>query len=296
MMKKVLAVVFALALAMGASAQKTISLEGADEIVRLWDNSTAKYSNYESRDEQWQSDKKRSMINTSSCELYIFKAAEGKNTGVAVALYPGGAYIRLNIAQWLVDWLTSQGITVAVVKYRLPNFGHHEATLEDAVGAVRYLRTRTDLGIDPKKVGVMGSSAGGHLSSWVSNAMPDGEKPAFAVLLYPWIDLANSHSKAAHSALIQLLGKRYSLQDALDLSTYRMVSRSTSPTILLLCDNDRTVSSEDSAKYYEALARHGVKASMHIYPFGGHSVTKHTAEFQPAVINWLKYLNLITEK
>lgn len=294
MMKKVLAVIFTLVLAWGASAQKTVSLEGADESVRLWDNSTAQHSNCESRDEIFY--KNRAFMQTSSCELYIFKAAEGKNTGTAVALYPGGAYIRLNVAKWLVDWLTSHGITVAIVKYRLPNGGHNKATLEDAMGAVRYLRTRTDLGIDPNKVGVMGSSAGGHLASWVSNAMPDGEKPAFAVLLYPWIDLVNSHSKAQYSALAQLLGKGHSLQDAIDLSTHHMVSATTSPTILLLCDNDRTVSSEDSANYYEALIRHGVKASMHIYPFGGHSVTKHTAEFQPIVIEWLKYLNVITKK
>ena len=293
-MKRILTFALALAFAFGASAQKTVSLEGADESVRLWDNSTAQHSNYESRDEIFY--KKRAFMQTSSCELYIFKAAEGKNTGAAVALYPGGGYIRLNVAQWLVDWLTSQGITVAIVKYRLPNIGHYQATIEDGMGAVRYLRTRTDLGIDPNKVGVMGSSAGGHLASWVSNAMADGEKPAFAVLLYPWIDLTNSHSKAAYSALTQLLGKGYTLQDAINLSTHHMVSATTSPTMLLLSDNDRTVSSEDSANYYEALIRHGVKASMHIFPFGGHSVSKHTAEFQPLVIEWLKYLGIISKK
>ena len=293
-MKRILTFALALAFAFGASAQKSVSLEGADESVRLWDNSTAQHSNYESRDEIFY--KKRAFMQTSSCELYIFKAAEGKNTGAAVALYPGGGYIRLNVAQWLVDWLTSQGITVAIVKYRLPNIGHYQATIEDGMGAVRYLRTRTDLGIDPNKVGVMGSSAGGHLASWVSNAMADGEKPAFAVLLYPWIDLTNSHSKAAYSALTQLLGKGYTLQDAINLSTHHMVGATTSPTMLLLSDNDRTVSSEDSANYYEALIRHGVKASMHIFPFGGHSVSKHTAEFQPLVIEWLKYLGIISKK
>ena len=293
-MKRILSFALFLAVAFSVSAQKTVSLTGADESVRLWDNSTAQHSNYESRDEIFY--KKRAFMQTSSCELYIFKAAEGKNTGAAVALYPGGGYIRLNVAQWLVEWLTSQGITVAIVKYRLPNIGHYQATIEDGMGAVRYLRTRTDLGIDPNNVGVMGSSAGGHLASWVSNAMADGEKPAFAVLLYPWIDLTNSHSKAAYSALTQLLGNGYTLQDAINLSTHHMVSATTSPTMLLLSDNDRTVSSEDSANYYEALIRHGVKASMHIFPFGGHSVSKHTAEFQPLVIEWLKYLGIISKK
>ena len=289
-MKKVLTFILAVAFAWVASAQKTVSFEGADEIVRLWDNSTAKYSNCETRDEVFY--KKKSFMCTSSCELYIFKAAAEKNKGVAIAMYPGGSYIRLNLAIWLAQWYASQGITAAIVKYRLPNYGHNEATLEDAIGAVRYLRTRTDLGIDPNKVGVMGSSAGGHLASWVSNAMPDGEKPAFALLHYAWINLLKSNSGAADKALVQLLGKDYTEQDTIDLSTYRMVTATTSPTMLLLCDNDGLVPSVDAVEYYEALVNHGVKATMHIYPFGGHSVKKHTAELQSAVLAWLDYLGL----
>ena len=291
-MKKFLTIVLALAFAVGASAQKTVSLTGADETVRLWDNTTAKHSNYETRDEIWKNSKKSSVLQTSSCELYIFKAAEGKNTGVAIAMFPGGSYTSENFSVSLAKWYASQGITAALVKYRLPNYGHYEATLEDAMGAVRYLRTRTDLGIDPAEVGVQGNSAGGHLATWVSNAMPDGEKPAFAIPHYGWFDLENSHSSAQFKALAQLLGKRYTLQDTIDLSTYRMVSRTTPPTLLLLCDDDALVSSEDAAKYYEALARYGVKASMHIFPFGGHSVKKHTAEYQALVLDWLDWLGL----
>ncbi len=294
-MKKLLTLAVAVALAIGASAQKTVSLEGADETVRLWDNSTAKHSNYETKDEAWKK-KNLSVYQTSSCELYIFKAAEGKNTGVAVAMFPGGSYTNENFQISVAKWFASQGITAAMVKYRLPNYGHNEATLEDAMGAVRYLRTRTDLGIDPAKVGVQGNSAGGHLATWVSNAMPNDEKPAFAIPFYGWIDLENSHSAAAYKALAKLLGKRYTLQDTRDLSTWRMVNENTSPTLLLLCDDDALVSSEDAAKYYKQLVRYGVKASMHIFPFGGHSVKKHTAEYQPLIIDWLRYLGLIEKK
>lgn len=291
-MKKALLAVVALAFALGASAQKTVSLEGADETVRLWDNNTAKYSNHETRDEQWKNKKRNSVWQTSSCELYLFKAAEGKNTGVAVVMFPGGSYTNENLQLSEARWYASQGITAALVKYRLPNYGHNEATLEDAMGAVRYLRTRADLGIDPAKVGVQGNSAGGHLATWVSNAMPDDEKPAFAIPYYGWFNLENSHSKAQFKALIQLLGKRYTLQDTIDLSTWRMVNENTPPTLLLLCDNDPLVSSEDAAKYYEALCRYGVKASLHIFPFGGHSVKKHTAEYQALVLDWLDWLGL----
>ena len=294
-MKKLLTFVFVLSLAWSASAQQTLSFEGADETVRLWDNTTAKYSNYETRDEKWRKNNSN-ICQTSSCDLYIFKAAEGKNTGVAVAMFPGGSYISEGLQISLAQWYASQGITAAVVKYRLPNFGHNKATLEDAMGAVRYLRTRTDLGIDPAKVGVQGNSAGGHLATWVSNAMPDGEKPAFAIPHYGWYDLENSHSSAAFKALKQLLGKEYTLQDVRDLSTHRMVSATTPPTLLLLCHNDALVSSEDAANYYEALVCHGVKASMHIFPFGGHSIGKHTAECHALILDWLRYLGMINEK
>lgn len=280
--------------ALSASAQKTISYEGADETVRLWDNKTAKYTNYETRDEAWK--KKNSIWQTSSCELYIFKAAEGKNTGIAVAIFPGGSYTNLNLQISLAQWYASQGITAAIVKYRLPNRGHYEATLEDAMGAVRYLRTRSDLGIDPAKVGVTGSSAGGHLSTWVSNAMPVGEKPAFVIPLYGWINIYESKSLAAEKALVQLLGPGYNSQKAINLSTHLMVDENTSPTLLFLCYDDSLVPSTDGVEYYEALVRHGVKASMHIFPFGGHSVKKHTAEYQTLIIEWLKYLGLISEK
>lgn len=282
------------AVAISASAQKTISYEGADETVRLWDNKTAKYTNYETRDEAWK--KKNSIWQTSSCELYIFKAAEGKNTGIAVAIFPGGSYTNLNLQISLAQWYASQGITAAIVKYRLPNRGHYEATLEDAMGAVRYLRTRSDLGIDPAKVGVTGSSAGGHLSTWVSNAMPVGEKPAFVIPLYGWINIYESKSLAAEKALVQLLGPGYNSQKAINLSTHLMVDENTSPTLLFLCYDDSLVPSTDGVEYYEALVRHGVKASMHIFPFGGHSVKKHTAEYQTLIIEWLKYLGLISEK
>ena len=164
------------------------------------------------------------------------------------------------------------------------------------MGTVRYLRTRSDLGIDPAKVGVTGSSAGGHLSTWVSNAMPVGEKPAFVIPLYGWINLYESKSLAAEKALVQLLGPGYNSQKAINLSTHLMVDENTSPTLLFLCYDDALVPSTDGVEYYEALVRHGVKASMHIFPFGGHSVKKHTAEYQTLIIDWLKYLGLMPNK
>lgn len=289
-MKRILTLALAFAFAWSASAQKTITLAGTDETVRLWDNSTAQYSNHQTRDEQWRKGRKNCMIYTSSCELYIYKPAPEKNTGIAVAIYPGGSFTSLHLGVSTAKWYASQGITAAIVKYRLPN-GYKEAMLEDAMGAVRYLRTRTDLGIDPKKVGVTGSSAGGCLTAWVSNAMPDDEKPAFAIPLYGSMSRVEFYTGA--KANIALLGENFSYQDAVDMSIQNMVTPQTPPTLLLLCDDDRVVLPKSSVIYYEALVRHGVKCSMHIYPEGGHSLKKAMKEQHEAILDWFDWLGLL---
>ncbi len=291
-MKRILTFVVSLAFVLGASAQKTLSLEGADETVRLWDNTTAKYSNHETHDEEWY--KKNTRIRyTSSCELYIFKAAPEKNSGVAVAIFPGGGFTSVGMSKTLAKWYASVGITAAIVKYRLPN-GHKEATLEDAMGAVRYLRTRTDLGVDPAKVGVTGSSAGGHVAAWVSNAMADEEKPAFAIPLYGAISRIEFYTGA--KANDSLLGEGFCYQDAVDMSCQFMVTPQTPPTMLLLCDDDMVVQPYSSVIYYEALLRHGVKASMHIFPEGGHSLKKAMNEQRTLILDWLNWLGLYNIK
>ena len=291
-MKQLLTIVLALACVVGASAQKTVSLEGADETVRLWDNTTAKYSNHQTKNEVWNKKKSR-MTNTSSCELYIFKANPEKNNGVAVLIYPGGGYTSVGMNTSTAKWYASQGITAVIVKYRLPN-GYKEAMLEDAMGAIRYIRTRTDLGIDPAKIGVTGGSAGGHLSAWVSNAMPDDEKPAFAIPLYAAISRVEFYTGAR--ANLALLGDNFCYQDAVDMSVQNMVTAKTPPTLLLLCDDDNVVQPFSSTMYYKALINHGVKASMHIYPEGGHSMKKAVVEHRTAILDWLNWLGLTNIK
>ena len=292
-MKRILTFALALTFALGASAQKTISLKGADETVRLWDNTTAKYSNHQTKDEAWRKGKKASMINTSSCELYIYKADPAKNTGIAICYYPGGGFTSLNFSVATAKWYASQGITAVLVKYRLPN-GYKEAMLEDAFGAVRYIRTRTDLGVDPNKVGVTGSSAGGCLTALVSNMMPDDEKPAFAIPLYG--SMLRTEFYTGNKANYALLGDNFTWQDAVDMSSNNMVTPKTSPTLLLLCDDDRVVEPYSSLVYYEALVRHGVKCSMHIFPEGGHSLKKAVKEQRELTIDWLKWLGLYNAK
>ena len=291
-MKRFYAIVVSLCALATVSAQQTISLEGADETVRLWDNTTAKYSNYQTRDEQFHKGKKTSMRYTSSCELYIFKADAAKNQGVAVVICPGGAYSRLGFDIPLAKWYASQGVTAALLKYRLPN-GYYEAMLEDSTGAVQYLRTRTDLGIDPVKVGISGNSAGGHLAAWTSNIMSDEEKPAFAVLHYPAIDRASPYYIKSKENNTNILGADFTLQQAIDISAQNMVTRTTPPTLIMLCDDDTVVPPTSPVAYYEALINYGVKAAIHIFPKGGHSLKKYPDERNAAITDWLDWLGLM---
>ena len=290
-MKRFYLLVLSLLAFVAASAQQTISLEGADETVRLWDNTTAQHSNHQTKDEKFVKGKKTVMQYTSSCELYIFKAVPAKNTGVAIAFCPGGGYMRLGFNVAAAKWFASHGITVALVKYRLPN-GHKEVPLEDAMGAIRYLRTRADLGIDATKVGIMGNSAGGHLSAWTSNAMPDAEKPAFAILHCPAIVRTAPFYTNTLNTTGSLLGMDFAEGEAEAISAHNMVTATTPPTLLMLCDDDTTVPPTSPLAYYEALVRHGVKSSMHIFPEGGHSLKKCQKETQKLALDWLNWLGL----
>ena len=290
-MKRLYSLAISLLAVAFATAQQTVSLEGADEIVRLWDNTSANHSNHQTRDEQFRKDKKTVMLYTSSCELYIFKANTAKNRGIAVVICPGGAYSSLGFNIPLAKWYASQGVTAALLKYRLPN-GHKEAMLEDSTGAIRYLRTRTDLGIDPAKVGISGNSAGGHLAAWTSNIMSDEEKPAFAILHYPAIDRVSAYYYKSKPNNTNILGKGFSLKEAEDVSAQNMVSAATPPTLIMLCDDDTVVPPTSPLAYYDALVRYGVKATMHIYHEGGHSLKKHLKERNEAVIDWFDWLGL----
>ena len=105
-MKRFLLVGLSLLVFVSAMAQQTISLEGADETVRLWDNTTAQHSNHQTKDEQFVKGKKTAMAYTSSCELYIYKAEASKNCGIAIAIYPGGAYqCRRCKRRWFDPWV-----------------------------------------------------------------------------------------------------------------------------------------------------------------------------------------------
>jgi len=214
-----------------------------------------------------------SYSNVSVPEISIYLPEKSKSTGQAVIICPGGGYSGLawnHEGIMMAEWLNTLGVAGIILKYRMPN-KHKEVPLEDAQQAIRYVRTHAaELGIDANQVGIAGSSAGGHLAATASTHYATygvSTRPDFTILFYPVITMdMNTHG----GSRANLLGDNPSLADLNIFSNEKQVNNNTPPAILLLSDDDRVVLPENSIRYYKALKDNGVKASMYIFPIGGH--------------------------
>lgn len=212
-----------------------------------------------------------------------------KPNGQMVVVCPGGGYAYVstyNEGVYVAEWMVEHGITVAVVKYRMPN-GHWEVPLTDVQNTFRYCREHAEeWGVT--QIGVMGFSAGGHLAATTSTMYADAEtRPDFSVLIYPVITMDPEYThKGTRNNLIgtdkvwekregmsweewnraqgkhEMLVHRYSLEN--------QVTADTPATFIALSSDDNGVPPENSIRYYRSLIKNGVSAEMHIYPSGGH--------------------------
>ena len=241
---------------------------GQTATLKIWDNTTAPHSNGITTPE---TEKEPNRVrNTSEATLYIFPADKAKVTGQAVVICPGGGYGMLAMdheGYEMAKWFAANGITGAVLKYRMPNH-HPEVPLEDAVQALRIMAglEAGATGYTADKVGIVGSSAGGHLAAMASTI--GSFKPAFSVLFYPVITAVQG--KRHQGSFINLLSEQRTPEQDAAYSLESRVTADTPPAILLLSDDDKTVPPVNSTLYYNALKAHGIEASMHIYPSGGH--------------------------
>jgi acetyl esterase/lipase len=234
---------------------------------------------------------------------------EGKNTGAAVVVFPGGGYQILAIdleGTEVCDWLTSKGITWVLLKYRVPNSGMHwdercgcqvspksPTALEDAQRTVGLVRLHAaEWHIDPHKIGVLGFSAGGHLAAAIS--------AHFAHRLYPAVDAADKESCRPDFAVALYPGhlwiddKKFELNP--DIRTH--ITRETPPTFLLQAENDPVDSVNNTLVYDIALQKAGVPVEMHLYAQGGHAFGLRRTEFPitawpQSVETWLGTLGMI---
>ena len=241
----------------------------------------------------------RRVSNVSAPVMTVFRPEAGKNTGAAVVILPGGGYSILaddHEGDQVARYLANVGVTGVVVKYRVPRRSGTASdvpppqALMDAQRAMGIVRGHAaDWGIDPKRVGILGFSAGGHLAAWATAAPGDqrtyepvdaadklGARPDFAVLIYPAYLIRGGPD--AVSAEVQ-------------------VTAATPPTFLAMAGDD-SITVGGSLAYVGALRKAGVPFELHVYDGGGHgfgmNATGRPAAAWPArLADWMRGRGLL---
>ncbi|TWI51466.1 acetyl esterase/lipase [Pseudoduganella flava] len=223
--------------------------------------------------------------NVSEPTLTLVGPAVDRPNGTAVIVAPGGGYVRLSNDRegtQYATWLSTLGVTTFVLKYRMQEFGH-PAPLQDVLRAVRLLRSRAaEFHIDPNRIGVMGSSAGGHLAASAGTLFdhPAGRtrndldkvsaRPDFLMLMYPVIAM---EGPAAHMGSRKaLLGEKPSPELVQLMSVDKQVTSRTPPTLLIHTQADAAVPVENSILFYQALTKAKVPAELYAFEQGGHGM------------------------
>ena len=217
--------------------------------------------------------------------LTPYLAPAARAVGTAVIVCPGGGYLHLSMEKEGSDvarWWNSLGVTAFVLKYRLGPKYHHPIELGDAQRAIRTVRARaSEWGVRPDRVGIMGFSAGGHLTATAGTHFDSGKpdavdaierqssRPDFLVLGYPVVSFTQNVHQGSKRAL---LGDNPDPKRVENLSNELQVTAQTPPTFLFHTSNDQTVPVENSVMFYLALHKAGVPAEMHIYENGPHGV------------------------
>jgi acetyl esterase/lipase len=206
-------------------------------------------------------------------------------TGAAMVICPGGAYQHLAPYEGkdYGIWFAQHGITAFVLKYRLGPHGYrHPAMLDDATRAVRWVRAHAaDYNINPKRVGIIGSSAGGHLASTLLTHYDFGDtnsadpierqssRPDLGILCYAVITMGDLTDKGSKENLI---GTNPSPELVQLLSNQLHVTTNTPPCFIWTTFEDRTVHIENSLMFAEALQKNHVPFDLHVYQKGGHGM------------------------
>ena len=211
----------------------------------------------------------------------------------AVVVCPGGGYAMLATMHEGIMWnffFSRENVATIMLTYRLPH-GNHEVPASDVYQAIRIVKEHAkEWNIDPNQIGVMGSSAGGHLASTVATHAADDVRPAFQILFYPVITMDKRYTHmGTHDNLI---GKDATPEMETLYSNEKQVTEKTPRAFIVLADDDDVVPSINSAWYFAALKDHGVPANMHVYPTGGHGFGnsqswKYNADMLQNLSDWL---------
>lgn len=278
--------------------------------IDLWDGPAPGPALPEGTIEKKHGDERYTDIATPQYQLYL--PDPKKANGSAIAIFPGGGYTRLaagHEGKEYAEWLNERGFAAMVVKYRVssiePTIYPHPIPFIDARRAIRTLRhNAAKWGIDPQRIGIMGSSAGGHLASLCATRFNDQVpeethdsidsvncRPDFAILIYPVITLdpALSHSGSRDR---MLTGSKDPQTLQLALSTDEQVSAET-PRCFILSTSDDGVDCRNSLRFAAACRAHKVPVSLHLFEKGGHGYGLHgkgdLAAWPSLLDTWLKH-------
>ena len=238
-----------------------------------------------------------------------------KSSGVGIVICPGGGYGGLAMdheGHQFGRWLNEHGIAGFICDYRHRGKGYgHPAPLQDAQRAIRTVRSRAaEFHVDPSKVGILGFSAGGHLTSTAVTHFDAGDssasdpimrfssRPDFGILCYPVIafDQPFTHRGSQRN----LLGENAQPDMVASLSNERQVTDQTPPCFLWHTWEDKGVPPENSVVFYQALLAHKIPAELHLYEKGRHGLglakdTPGTSAWPAACISWLKARGFLTQ-
>lgn len=236
------------------------------------------------------------VIHFDRPQVDIFTPPAGLSNGKAVICCPGGGYSIVAKEHEGYDWapfFNRLGYTFAVVDYRLPE-GDRTIPMSDISATYDILCDSASVWhIDPRQIGIMGFSAGGHLASAVATHPSESRAISFQILFYPVasLDAAITHSGTRHG----FLGHNDTDDLAAEYSAENKVCATTPPAIFLLSADDTVVDPDNSLRYFNALRKASVPATMHIYPSGGHgwgynSDFRYHRQMLYDLTNWLENL------
>ena len=239
------------------------------------------------------------VFNVVDPVLTVYKA-EGENSGKAVILLPGGGYTLESIyheGHNLAKVLASQGITAAVLKYRLPNpetsDKPHMVAITDTRRALSLLDEKADeYGINKDAIGLMGFSAGSHLATitslWVSEKKE--ENPDFSALIYGVTNLSKGNQEWLEESLYH---RKMTMEEIAQNTLLKLVGQDTPPAFILHAYDDETCHYTESTLYAQRLLEYGIPHEMHLFPKGGHGFgmgreEDGTDQWLQLFANWLK--------
>lgn len=252
------------------------------------------------------------ISHVSEPTLTVIAPAIDRANGTAVIVCPGGGYRFLSFARegtQYANWLSHHGITAFILKSRLDDYGH-PAPLQDVLRAIRLVRSRADeFGINPNRIGVIGSSAGGHLAASAGTLFDDpagrtgakldavSGRPDFLMLLYPVITL--EEPGVHQGSRDALLGPNATAEQRAAFSLENRVTSQTPPTLLIHTQADTAVPVRNSLVFFEALTRAGVPAEMYLFERGAHGMGMNlgngtASDWPQRAAEWLRNRGLLT--